>query len=286
MTKLLLSAALSILTLSSPLFASETQPKADLGDTLRQATIAVYQGKQECKDVSVEGFFGEPEMEWGCKFQSRFVCTGTVISKSDDQYVGLTAGHCFDWAKKHEYFISETVGEKPVLKHIVLLKFENDERYDYAIFTFTSGIEYPAVPVEMDSVGPKLGTELINVNFAFGLVKQTTHGVAVSEMITTPAIRGTDSLKGRFLVNVGVGPGASGSAVVDVATGRVIGIVEAIFPATQMPTVVMPTGKSLVNFLEDDSAGIEPQKRPETKAEVKAAPPSFWDTLLLWFHLK
>ncbi len=283
--KILLSAALAILTLSSPLFAKETKPKADLGDTLRQATIAVYHGKQECKDFSVEGFFGEPESEWGCKFQSRFICTATVIMAADTSYTGLTAGHCFDWSQKNEYFVSEMIGEKPVLRKITILKFENDERYDYAVFTFSSGKNYPAIPVELESTGPALGTAIANVNFAFGLVKQTTHGVTVSEMITTPAVHGTDSLKGRYLVNIGVGPGASGSAVVSLATGKIIGIVEAIFPMTQMPTVVMPTGQSIINFMEDDSAGIEPQKRPEPKAEVKAIP-SFWDTLRLWLHLK
>ena len=273
-----------IALLASSASAKQQAPKEDFAGNLRKATVAVYQGKQVCENQTVLGYFDEPEQEWGCKFKSRFTCTGTVIQAAGTNYLGLTAGHCFDWDKKDEYYISETVGEKPVLKKIKLVKFENDERYDYAVFTFSSGIDYPAVPVELDSPGPVLETEIINVNFAFGLVKQTTHGLTVSEIITTPAVKGTEDLKGRFLVNIGVGPGASGSAVVDKNTGKIIGIVEAIFPATQMPTVVMPTGKSLVNFMEDDSAGIAPQKQPVPTGVHAVKHLSTWESFLALLH--
>ena len=69
------------------------------------------------------------------------------------------------------------------------------------------------------------------------------------------------------MVGIGVGPGASGSAVVDAQTGEIVGLVEAVFPGTQMPTVVIPTGQSLYNFIEDDSTGLKPDKEPPVKDE-------------------
>ena len=273
---LVLSLFLSLFAVSS--FAKST-PKPDLS----KATLIVYQGKQICKWSSTEGFlFDEPE--WGCEFKTRFTCTATVIDGESGNYIGLTAGHCFNWdaVDKNEYYVSDTLADKPVIHKIRLIKFENDERYDFALFEFQSLENYPIIPIA-ESVDPKVGDEIENVNYALGLIKQTTHGAVVGGIISAPAISGLSDLKGRFLVNIGVGPGASGSAVVDKKTGKIIGIVEAAFPGTQMPTVVMPTGKTLRNFFEDDSAGLHPKPQgplPTPPAVMGPEPDTLWQHII------
>jgi hypothetical protein len=249
---------LRLAVLAAALLAAPFVCKADANtDKLSAATVAVYQGKQICKWNEEPGFFGS-EWVWGCEFKSRFTCTATVVqTDGNGRYVGLTDGHCFQWEHEKEYYISETIADKPVVRHIVLQKFENDDRYDFAIFTFTSHNEYPTIDIDLDGAAPKTGTKISNVNFSLGLVKQTLTGEVVSEIITQPIPRMKD-LKGRFLVSLGVGPGASGSAIID-ENGKIIGLVERVFPGTQMPAAAMPTGQTLKNFLEDDSAGLKDQ---------------------------
>jgi hypothetical protein len=252
---------------ASPVFAANEPAVQPVN--LKDATLAVYQGKQVCEYTTHETGFG-PWPEWGCKFKSRFTCTATVIAADGEgRYIGLTAGHCFDWEKENEYYISSQISQTPVLKKIKLRKFENDERYDFAIFEFKSLNVYPVVPVGGDVI-PEPGTVVTNVNFALGLVKQQTEGKVVSGVIITPAIKVLEYTKGRYLVNIGLGPGASGSAVV--VDGKIVGLVEAIFPETQMPTVVIPTGQTFLNFMEDDSAGIKPLPEPKKSDNPKVSP--------------
>lgn len=265
---------------------ASTKTSTDIRDVLRKATLAVYQGKQGCANVEVDSWFG-PIKEWGCKFQRHFVCTATVVGRlSESNYVGLTAGHCFDWNKKDEYFVTDKIGEKPILRHIRLIKFENDERYDYGVFEFNWAKDFPVLEVDFDSLKtPEVGTTIINSNYAFGLVQQTQDGKVVSEQITDPA-RGGSELKGRYLVSIGLGPGASGSAVVDIESRKIVGIVEAIFPGTQMPTVVMPMGLSFHNFIDDDSAGIKPEAEPKSQPDTKNYPSNKLAPKSLWQQFK
>jgi Trypsin-like peptidase domain len=265
MKKTLLAAALVLLSAISAF--ADTKPT--LTETLSAATVAVYQGKQICKWSEEPGMFGS-EWAWGCEFKSQFVCTGTVIdSDGEGSYGGLTAGHCFNPAALDQYYIADGISDKPVLRHIRLIKFENDDRYDFAVFEFKSRKFYPIIDLDITSDVPLLGTKVLNVNFALGLTKQVIPGQVVSNIITEPIPRMKD-IKGRYLVNVGIGPGASGSAVVDEKTGKIVGLVEMIFPGTQMPTVVMPTGKTVENFLEDDSAGLLPKKQEGAPPVEKA----------------
>lgn len=239
-------------------------------EKLGAATLAVYKGKQVCKWTPEPNMFGLLDYEWGCKFESRFTCTATVVASDDrGHYGGLTAGHCFDWDS--DYYVAEQIANEPVMHKITLEKFENDDRYDFAIFTFTSSKKYPVIEIDMDGDAPKIGTKIWNVNFSLGLTKQFVDAQVVSDIITEPIPRLADT-KGRYLVSIGIGPGASGSAVID-SSGKIVGLVEAVFMGTQMPTVVMPTGKTFSNFIEDDSAGLKPEKEkgkppvPEDKPE-------------------
>ncbi len=272
--KLFLALALMALSLFAiPASAEVKQAAPDLA----KATLLVYQGKQVCK-YHKEQFFIFEEDAWGCEFKTKFTCTATVVAANGQGgYIGLTAGHCFNWTAidKGEYYIADTLVEKPVLHKMHIQKFENDNRYDYAVFDFSSLEDYAVISIAND-VNPKAGDEVTNVNYALGLAKQVTNGNVISGIVDFPAIPSLGDIKGRFLVNIGVGPGASGSAVVDKKTGQIIGLVEAVFPGTQMPTIVMPTGKTLKNFMQDDSAGIRPRPAGPLPKVVTPEPETLW----------
>jgi hypothetical protein len=238
----------------------DAPPAIPFETTLSNAVLGVYHGKQECS-------WGKEELlwfdiwVWRCEFKERFTCTATIIFADPEQgqYMALTAGHCFDWKEIDNYYVSDGVGEKPVMHKVTVQKFEADERYDYAVLTFKSLRPHPAIELEtMSADGPALGTKVINVNYSYGIVKQTMRGEVNSEIIKNTEGGECGMCKGRYLVSIGIGPGASGSAVVDANTHQIIGFAEGIFPGTAMPSIVIPAGKRLADFLDDDSTGIKP----------------------------
>ncbi len=270
--KLFLALSLLVASLfATPAFA-KTQPS--FSDSLSKATLAVYSGKQVCEYKAEDTFFGPVDF-WGCKFESRFTCTATVVDKDDSGgFIGLTAGHCFDYElldKGVKYYVSDSLNDKPVLNEIHLVKFVNDERYDYALFEFHSIRDYPAIPVLRDGEEvPAIGTLVQNANFSLGVVKQVAEGKVVSKQFENGGGRACGHQCGaRYFVNIGVGPGASGSAVVDTKTHKIIGLVEAVFPSTQMATIVMPMGTRFADFMDDASAGIRPQTPPPGQKSVR-----------------
>jgi hypothetical protein len=228
---------------------------------------------------------------WTCAFETHFTCTATVVRDDDGDYLGLTAGHCFDYDVTDagfKYYVSEGVEEHPVLREITILKFENNDQYDYGVFQFHSARTYPAIGIDDISgadVVPPLGTRVLNNNFSYGLVKEVVEGVVVSKQIGEREAVLVPTVRRRFLVQMPFGPGASGSPVVNEDTGKIIGMVEANFPGTQMAAVVIPTGKNFADFIEDDSVGIKPQPEPKASKEPSVGDDStLMDRIRSLFH--
>lgn len=253
--KLLLAVAL-LLSLCATASAKKQEPAVppapSVQETLSSASLPLYIGKQVCKWNPQEGFFGT-DWTWGCQFVSRPICTATVIEHEGDDYIALTAGHCIIPAirEANGYYISDTISEEPVLRHVEVLKAESDDRYDYALIRFQSMKQFPTIPLNgKDDGPPAIGTEVMSVSYSFGLGRQVLHGVVTSDLVNV------DELKRRYLTTLQAGPGASGSAIVDVKTGQIVGVLELGFPMTAMGAGAIPTGKNLFNFMEDDTAGL------------------------------
>ena len=127
--KAILAVVLMIASLfATPVFAKEVKP--DVTAQLAQATLLVYQGKQICKYHTEIDFIFE-EQVWGCEFVTHFTCTATVVDKDGEGgYVALTAGHCFDYdaVARGEYYVADTLVDKPVVHKVAVKKFANDDR--------------------------------------------------------------------------------------------------------------------------------------------------------------
>jgi hypothetical protein len=126
------------------------------------------------------------------------------------------------------------------------------------VFVFHSIRELPVIRVNTQGGIPVIGTKVMNVNFAEGIGKQFTHGEVNSEPLDDARLE----MKQRFMITNGMGPGASGSAIVSEETHEIIGLCEFGFPGAQMGTGVIPTGKRYIDFMEDDSAGLKPLPAP------------------------
>lgn len=266
-----------LLLLALALPALSAEPKVDFHKTLADATVAVYAGKEVCGyEVKDGGFFGPLDV-WGCEFQTHFTCTATVIKNSaPTQYAAITAGHCFDYtvmAKGWDYYIGDEISEHPVLNKLKIVKFDYSDRYDYAIVEFLSLNQYPVIAYDLKGGIPELGTEVLNANFSLGIAKQVEDGKVLSGAINNH-IPEQERIQGRYFVRVGIGPGASGSAIVNAQTHQIVGLVEMVFPGTQMATLVMPLGKNFVDFVQDDSAGIKPPAHVGPALKFHVEPPA------------
>jgi hypothetical protein len=251
-------------------------PQENFSETLSKASLEMYVGRQECGYTKVDSFFGPVDV-WGCKFVAKPICTATTIRRADTTYIGVSTGHCVVpelYNKGYEYYVSDTVADNPVLNKITIMKWDNSDRYDYLVFMFYSLRERPTIEIAgKDDDIPAIGTEVLNVNFSLGIIKQVTEGKVLSGRITADRADNKDMV-GRYFVSIGIGPGASGSAVVDKKTHKIVGLVEAVFRGTQMATVVVPMGKTFYDFADDDS--VVPPKPAPNGEDVKfiSVPPS------------
>lgn len=260
MKALLLSLAVAALLCLAPIARAQVGPVEDFQQTLSQATLSIYQGKQVCGYKPIDTFFGTFNV-WQCGFARQFTCTATVIAReSEDTYVGLSAGHCVDWSAEKDYYVSTTVEKEPVLHSVNIIKAENDDRYDFMIFEFRSMKELPVIAVSMKGHVPALGTKVLNINFAMGVGKHFSRGEVTSEPLDSEVF----GAKERFMANIEGAPGASGSSVVDLNTHEIIGLCEFGFNRGNLGMGVIPTGQRLADFLDDDSAGIKPLPEPKT----------------------
>lgn len=254
--------------------SAQTGPAPDIKSEVASATVAIYRGKNVCKWYAVESLFGSDDV-WGCKFESRFTCTGTVIRTLEDRYLVLTTGHCFDWddiALHVKYFISDEMSATPVLHEAHVVKFENNDRYDFGLLTFESVKTFGVVPLaEPGTQFPAVGEKIYNAAYPFGVVKIVGEGTVVSKLVGPTEGGRCSFCKGRFLVDMRGGPGSSGSPIVN-SNGEVVGLLEGEFTSHPMPMIVIPTIE-LVNFIDDDSVGIKPEAetpRPEHPHEGEA----------------
>jgi len=265
-------AILAIALMAAPHFIKAQEGPQDFQQTLSKATLSVYRGKQVCEWKTADTFFG-PMKYWGCSFKRAFTCTGTVVGRlTQTEYIGLSAGHCIDWKDEKNYYVGSTVEAEPVLHSVQIVKSENDDRYDYVVFVFHSIRELPVIRVNTQGGIPAIGTKVMNVNFAKGIGKQFTHGEVNSEPLDDARLE----MKQRFMITNGMGPGASGSAIVSEETHEIIGLCEFGFPGAQMGTGVIPTGKRYIDFMEDDSAGLKPLPAPAQQQEPTTEESLFW----------
>jgi hypothetical protein len=246
--------------------------------TVSQATLSVFTGQQVCKYTPFETIFGTMQV-WGCKFESRFTCTATVIGReSQNVYWGLSAGHCIDWKSENNYFVGSGVDSEPVLHHIKIVKAENDDRYDFAIFKFESLRELPVVAVDLTSGVPAVHTKVMNINFALGVGKHFSTGEVTSEPLNDETL----GEKQRFMTNLESAPGASGSAVISLETHKIIGLCEFGFRSGNLGMGVVPMGKRFMDFMDDDTAGIKPLPEP-TAVGAASDTEKFLKAIISWF---
>jgi hypothetical protein len=166
-----------------------------------------------------------------------FLCTTTVIAARPGQYLLLTAGHCVvgeDLPTDLKFYVSEQIVDQPIIGNpnlmpVEVVRAENDDKYDFALLQLTTNKNFPVIGLS-DKV-PQVEDKVYTVNFSLGVAKQVALGEVATGVIGNEGSEGDcGPCKGRYLVHLFAGPGASGSAIIDEKTNEIVGVGEIGFP--------------------------------------------------------
>lgn len=158
-----------------------------------------------------------------------FLCSATAVGKEGNATVILTAYHCV--RKGVAYLINFGDNQFRPLKVWQIPHYEvnsskypraySEPRTDMALFLMDSDVDVPVVDMA-ESVVAIPGTKVAMVGFPLGLAKIGYEGI-ISGSFNRP---GSDDDK-YLLLQIFGAPGSSGSAVVSLETGEVVGVLVA-----------------------------------------------------------
>ncbi|MGH6719618.1 MAG: S1 family peptidase [Alphaproteobacteria bacterium] len=154
-----------------------------------------------------------------------FLCSATAVDRHDGQTVILTAYHCA--RKGVSYLINfgdnvlrpVTVWQVPhyEVDAVESPRVFNEPQTDMALFLM-DGVDVPVVPLA-EASALAYGAKVAMVGFPLGLSKIMYEGIIAGRLD-----RPGNDMHGYLLLQIFGAPGSSGSAVIDVATGRVVGV--------------------------------------------------------------
>jgi hypothetical protein len=154
---------------------------------------------------------------------TQFLCTAEPFEKISGGYTLISAGHCVqDVPEDVQFFVADSIGG--VLTPVKVLKAYEGDGTDFSEFELKTKQKY-ALFVLGDEHDARVGDQVINPNFAAGLAKQLSVGQIGSDLLPISDECATTTCAGDFIVHANGAGGSSGSAVVDVRTQQVVGIV-------------------------------------------------------------
>lgn len=177
------------------------------------------------------------------------LCSAFIYEKTADGYKLLTAGHCFlenGAPADVKYSIDTDVHEKPELQPVTLLRAIVDGTTDAAEIELKTKNVYPVL--HLADALPNLEDKVYSVGFPETVEKEIVAGQVTGLIIPTVCDEGDLKIcKGRFILSLPGGPGASGSPILSEKSGQVLGILEGIVGRTNV--VIMPT-KTIKQWLD------------------------------------
>lgn len=184
------------------------------------------------------------------------LCTAFAYKKVSDGYLLMTAGHCFTPRAPQDatYLVADgQVTDNPVLQPVEVLNHIDDGKMDVAELHLKTSKKYPVL--ELDSSPAKIDDKVFYVGYPEIVSQVVFSGRVASNSISSKGPDEEDPCDiciGRFLVQTGGGPGASGSPIISERTGKVVGILEGtvyengivVVPATAIEYYYLKEGHS------------------------------------------
>lgn len=161
-------------------------------------------------------------------------CTATAFEKTLTGYLVVSAAHCVgndDTAKEHAatgantpFFV--TFDEIAAVKrfHPAKVKWVGYQHRgeDFAVFEVTTPETWQVIPLG-DEKTLKDGAKIVNVASPLGLGKQVFEGSITSLFIDRPIVQGDINWRGSMFLDISVGGGSSGSAIISEKQEAIVG---------------------------------------------------------------
>lgn len=219
--------AVSLLLLSAAIGAAQTPVK--LVDHLNKAVVLLYQQTEDGGQ--------------------RMLCTGTAYRVIDKGYRFVTASHCVEGdttaeEQENKFFITlDANGSKTFIPAKLIEAGDRQAGDDFAILEVTTEAKFDVIPLG-DYSKVSLGENVANISSPLGLGKQYFTGFVSSLALDRPKLDAGDvTWHDVALVKIGGGPGSSGSSIVSVEQGAIIGILVGEFTHGELGHIVLPVSQ-------------------------------------------
>lgn len=159
----------------------------------------------------------------------KMVCTATAYRKTADIYRFASAAHCVSGdkdvqQKQQKFFVTlDNAGAKVFFPAKLIQAGDKNVGDDFSIFEVSTKEHFETVPLG-DDTKLEIGEPVQNIAAPFGMGKQYFQGYVSTGMIDRPKIDiGDVSWHDIYLVEIGGGPGSSGSSIVDLKQQAIVG---------------------------------------------------------------
>ena len=200
----------------------------------------------------------------------RMTCTATAYKKTLTGYRFVSAAHCVsgdtdDEQKQIKFFVTS---DKQNLKSFIEVSLveagDKQTGDDFSIFEAKTDVVFPITPLG-DSSLLKSGDSVLDVASPLGLGKQLFVGYISLSHVDRPKLdAGEVQWTDVMLVNIGSGPGSSGSAIVSDDQKAIVGFLVGNFNGATVGAICIPVSK-FIAFETKVDAGKYVKTKPRDK---------------------
>jgi hypothetical protein len=211
----------------------------------------------------------------------RMTCSVTAFAEKADAHSGITyrfvsAAHCVEGdndkqQKLQKFYISaDTKGTKAYFPAQLIQTGDKALGDDFSLFEVTTAEKFEIMPLGDSSI-LKMGDVVIDVSGALGMGKQFFQGYVSEVHLDRPPLNaGSVQWTDVMLIQIGGGPGSSGSAIVSTDQKAIVGFLVGSDGEGDIGKICVPVAK-FIEFVKAVDAGTYKKTK---KSDDNAAPGS------------
>jgi S1-C subfamily serine protease len=233
-------------------------------------SVALLYTQTEAGDMrmtcSVTAFAVKPEVP-AKQDGKELAATGSFV------YRFVSAAHCVEGSNDKQqklqkfYITTDSKGTKAYLPAKLIETGDKATGDDFSLFEVTTAEKFEVTPLG-DSDKLVYGDSVIDVSGALGMGKQFFEGyVSETHLDRPPLNAGTVQWTDIMLIQIGGGPGSSGSAIVSTTTNSIVGFLVGKDPNGDNGFICVPVAKFNAFVKAVDAGTYKKTKKSDDNAE-------------------
>ena len=211
------------------------------------------------------------DMRITCSVTAFSTKPSTTAGQSDYRFV--SAAHCVEGSSDKQqklqkfYITTDTKGAKAYLPAKLIETGDKAVGDDFSLFEVTTAEHFEITPLG-DSDKLVYGDTVIDVSGALGMGKQFFEGyVSETHLDRPPLNAGTVQWTDIMLIQIGGGPGSSGSAIVSVPQNAIVGFLVGSDGEGDIGKICVPVAKFAAFVKAVDAGTYKKTKKSDDNAE-------------------